>query len=108
MKAAVATVMYNDHHLTETGGYPHADVLDLHHVHLKEALMILKDRLMDWYRREAPSGGRPRRKFVIITGVGRHSERGSKLQPAVYKYLAQHGWNFDYDAGCFTVKNCSR
>jgi hypothetical protein len=72
---------------------------------VKEALMVLKDRLDDWIRRESPGGARPRRKFTVITGIGRHSERGGKLYPAVQKFLDQNGYDYESEPGSYVVKN---
>eukprot|EP00741_Cyanophora_paradoxa_P000296 tig00000403_g287.t1 len=57
-----------------------SDMLDLHGLHVKEALSVLEDALEDWRSR---GGG----TFQVITGSGHHSSSVQRLRPAVERFL---------------------
>lgn len=106
-------------------------LLDLHHVHVKESLVLLELELKRWYAGATLNGGRPRSKMTyvnigfwrvilyvlyqsphylpsVITGKGNNSTHGtSRLMPAVTAYLQQNGWTFEQGDGFVVVKNRS-
>nr|XP_054755912.1 uncharacterized protein LOC129261913 [Lytechinus pictus] len=87
----------------ETG----ANKLDLHNLHVEEALEALQEVLFEReekIRRGTPSPGK-QRYLEVVTGRGRHSQGGvARLKPAVEKFLEQRGYNFTTpNAGCLRV-----
>lgn len=83
------------------GGLPR---LDLHGLHVEEALAALERRLGEL---EAGCGQRgAARRLSVIVGRGKHSSGAEASIPrAVESYLAQRGNNFAAGrAGCLTVR----
>ncbi|KAG9236065.1 hypothetical protein BJ875DRAFT_457347 [Amylocarpus encephaloides] len=83
--------------------------LDLHGVSVKDALRIVRERVVGWWheldQRKAPGlhGG-----YRIVTGVGKHSEGGrGKLGPAVGKMLIREGWEVEVKSGYMVVRGLS-
>ncbi|XP_041485019.1 uncharacterized protein LOC121431528 [Lytechinus variegatus] len=83
----------------ETG----ANKLDLHNLHVEEALEALQEVLFE--REEQIRHGTPQRYLEVVTGRGRHSKGGvARLKPAVEKFLEQKGYRFTTpNAGCLRV-----
>lgn len=96
--------------------------IDLHGVTVKDAVRIARQKTESWsssrgrrvmgmdgrMRNEGGSGadGAPLR---IITGIGRHSDRGiAKIGPAVGRMLMQEGWKFEVGQGSFVVTGRNR
>jgi hypothetical protein len=83
--------------------------LDLHGVTVKEATRIACEQAQIWWNglgeSRIPGGGRGiGQGYRIVTGVGRHSERGvAKLGPAVIKALLRNGWRTEVGSGVLTV-----
>ncbi|XP_030836727.1 uncharacterized protein LOC100891052 [Strongylocentrotus purpuratus] len=76
--------------------------LDLHNLHVEEALQALQEVLIE--RQMHPSPGQ-HRYLEVVTGRGKHSKMGvAKLKPAVCKFLEQKGYSFTApNAGCLKV-----
>eukprot|EP00057_Strongylocentrotus_purpuratus_P005540 XP_003731200.2 PREDICTED: NEDD4-binding protein 2 [Strongylocentrotus purpuratus] len=76
--------------------------LDLHNLHVEEALQALQEVLIE--RQMHPSPGQ-HRYLEVVTGRGKHSKMGvAKLKPAVCKFLEQKGYRFTTpNAGCLKV-----
>eukprot|EP00057_Strongylocentrotus_purpuratus_P004739 XP_003729344.1 PREDICTED: NEDD4-binding protein 2 [Strongylocentrotus purpuratus] len=76
--------------------------LDLHNLHVEEALQALQEVLIE--RQRNPSPGQ-HRYLEVVTGQGKHSKMGvAKLKPAVCKFLEQKGYSFTApNAGCLKV-----
>ncbi|XP_071478990.1 uncharacterized protein [Diadema antillarum] len=86
------------------------DKLDLHNLHLEEALQVLQEVLMEkeqqWGRRRVDHGSPSQNRYLeVVTGRGKHSHGGmAKLRPAVETFLQQRGYRFSVtNAGCFRV-----
>ncbi|KAH7032367.1 hypothetical protein B0J12DRAFT_713677 [Macrophomina phaseolina] len=89
--------------------------LDLHGVSVADAKRIARQRVAEWWdalgeeRIREYAGGRARKEFRIITGVGRHSDGGkSKIGPAVVKMLVGEGWKVEVGSGAVTVTGLVR
>lgn len=68
--------------------------LDLHGLHVADALEILKYHIIHLHSLEHPGSW----LMKVVTGVGHHSEDGvAKVQPAVIDYLADAGYVFDVE-----------
>jgi hypothetical protein len=69
--------------------------LDLHGMHVKEAVTVLK-KYVDWLGRLQHPGGV---LLKVVTGFGRHSAipGRAKVLPAVVEYLAESGVLFDVE-----------
>lgn len=86
-----------------------ATQVDLHGVTVKEATRIACERTQLWWdglgETRIPGGGRNiGHGLRIVTGVGRHSERGvAKLGPAVMRVLLADGWRIEVGTGVLTV-----
>lgn len=84
--------------------------LDLHGVSVADAKRIAKQKVGEWWaalgeeRIREYAGGRGRKEYRIITGVGRHSDGGrAKIGPAVVKMLVGDGWKVEVESGVVTV-----
>ncbi|KAI1887635.1 hypothetical protein AGOR_G00192340 [Albula goreensis] len=69
------------------------NILDLHGLHVDEALYhlkrVLEDKTAEWQQ----GGCRP--KLSVITGKGNHSQGGvARIRPAVIDYLTSHDYMF--------------
>lgn len=96
--------------------------IDLHGVTVKDAVRIARQKTESWSsargRRVMGMDGRVRNEggsgadggsLRIITGVGRHSDRGiAKIGPAVGRMLMQEGWKFEVGQGSFVVTGRKR
>lgn len=77
-----------------------ADVIDLHGLHVTEAVLAMQQYI------ECQQG---RRKVVeVVTGVGHHSDprKGPVLRPAILKLCEEKGWKIEkhaHNEGSFTV-----
>ncbi|XP_033870892.3 NEDD4-binding protein 2 isoform X1 [Acipenser ruthenus] len=69
------------------------NVLDLHGLHVDEAIHHLKRVLQEKAAECQQSGGKPH--LSVITGRGNHSQGGvARIKPAVMDYLTSHGFRF--------------
>ncbi|KAK1175329.1 NEDD4-binding protein 2 isoform X2 [Acipenser oxyrinchus oxyrinchus] len=69
------------------------NVLDLHGLHVDEAIHHLKRVLQEKAAECQQSGGKPH--LSVITGRGNHSQGGvARIKPAVMDYLASHGFRY--------------
>jgi hypothetical protein len=89
--------------------------LDLHGVSVPSAVRIAKQKVQQWWDRlgeeRIPGGGRKGvgQGYHIITGLGRHSERGrGKIGPAVVKALVKEGWKLEVGSGDLVVVELAR
>lgn len=83
------------------------NMIDLHHVRVPEAIVILNEELPAWFQREARGSRNPDAPLRIITGVGRIGRNGqstARLQPAIARYLLREGWHFETGDGFFIVQ----
>ena len=77
--------------------------LDLHGVHVKDAVRIAREKVTAWWvgleeSRMGNSG------YRIVTGLGRHSKGGkAKLGPAVARMLIKEGWKLRIGEGWLVV-----
>ena len=71
-------------------------MLDLHGFTVQEAVEVLPRIIQDWKNS-------PRKKFKIIVGRGNHSSTGSRLGPAVKKWLTDENIRFDSEPGSFNL-----
>uniref|UniRef100_A0A2K5N6X1 NEDD4 binding protein 2 n=1 Tax=Cercocebus atys TaxID=9531 RepID=A0A2K5N6X1_CERAT len=79
------------------------NVLDLHGLHVDEALEHLMRVLEKKTEEFKQNGGKP--YLSVITGRGNHSQGGvARIKPAVIKYLISHSFRFsEIKPGCLKV-----
>ncbi|XP_057582107.1 NEDD4-binding protein 2 isoform X2 [Hippopotamus amphibius kiboko] len=79
------------------------NVLDLHGLHVDEAIEHLTTVLQQKTEEFKQSGGKP--YLSVITGRGNHSQGGvARIKPAVIKYLTSHSFRFsEIKPGCLKV-----
>ncbi|XP_004681393.1 PREDICTED: NEDD4-binding protein 2 [Condylura cristata] len=79
------------------------NVLDLHGLHVDEAIEHLMTVLQQKTEECKQSGGKP--YLSVITGRGNHSQGGvARIKPAVIKYLTSHSFRFsEIKPGCLKV-----
>ncbi|XP_031198326.1 NEDD4-binding protein 2 isoform X2 [Mastomys coucha] len=79
------------------------NVLDLHGLHVDEAIEHLTAVLQHKTEEFKQSGGKP--YLSVITGRGNHSQGGvARIKPAVIKYLTSHSFRFsEIKPGCLKV-----
>ena len=81
------------------------NTIDLHGLHVKEALSLVKARVKALRRATALEGARP--SLVVITGRGSHSADGlARIKPAVEELARQEKLRFRPDEpnpGCVTI-----
>lgn len=89
-----------------------AYLLDLHGVTVDSATRIAKAKTAAWWEglgeekvpgyKGGVAGIRP---FVIVTGLGRHSEGGrGRIGPAVFRALSAEGWKVEVEGGEVRVR----
>ncbi|XP_044537679.1 NEDD4-binding protein 2 [Gracilinanus agilis] len=79
------------------------NVLDLHGLHVDEAINHLITVLQRKTEEYKQNGGKP--YLSVITGRGNHSQGGvARIKPAVIKYLTSHNFRFsEIKPGCLKV-----
>ncbi|XP_076992776.1 NEDD4-binding protein 2 isoform X2 [Tamandua tetradactyla] len=79
------------------------NVLDLHGLHVDEAIGHLMTVLQQKAEEFKQCGGKP--YLSVITGRGNHSQGGiARIKPAVIKYLTSHSFRFsEIKPGCLKV-----
>ncbi|XP_072476645.1 NEDD4-binding protein 2 isoform X2 [Notamacropus eugenii] len=79
------------------------NVLDLHGLHVDEAINHLITVLQQKTEEHKQNGGKP--YLSVITGRGNHSQGGvARIKPAVIKYLTSHNFRFsEIKPGCLKV-----
>ncbi|XP_023375384.1 NEDD4-binding protein 2 isoform X2 [Otolemur garnettii] len=79
------------------------NVLDLHGLHVDEAIEHLMAVLQQKTEEFKQNGGKP--YLSVITGRGNHSQGGvARIKPAVIKYLTSHSFRFsEIKPGCLKV-----
>ncbi|XP_036056713.1 NEDD4-binding protein 2 isoform X2 [Onychomys torridus] len=79
------------------------NVLDLHGLHVDEAIEHLTTVLQQKTEEFKQNGGKP--YLSVITGRGSHSQGGvARIKPAVIKYLTSHSFRFsEIKPGCLKV-----
>ncbi|XP_004579198.2 NEDD4-binding protein 2 isoform X1 [Ochotona princeps] len=79
------------------------NVLDLHGLHVDEAIEHLMTVLQQKTEECKQGGGKP--YLSVITGRGNHSQGGvARIKPAVMKYLTSHNYRFsEIKPGCLKV-----
>ncbi|XP_066135029.1 NEDD4-binding protein 2 isoform X1 [Saccopteryx bilineata] len=79
------------------------NVLDLHGLHVDEAIEHLMAVLQQKTEEYKQNGGKP--YLSVITGRGNHSQGGvARIKPAVIKYLTSHSFRFsEIKPGCLKV-----
>ncbi|XP_058402910.1 NEDD4-binding protein 2 isoform X2 [Diceros bicornis minor] len=79
------------------------NVLDLHGLHVDEAIEHLMTVLQEKIEEFKQNGGKP--YLSVITGRGNHSQGGvARIKPAVIKYLTSHNFRFsEIKPGCLKV-----
>ncbi|XP_034280701.1 NEDD4-binding protein 2 isoform X6 [Pantherophis guttatus] len=79
------------------------NLLDLHGLHVDEALGHLSRVLQEKTKEYSLAGGIP--YLYVITGRGNHSQGGvARIKPAVTKYLTSHKFRFtEIKSGCFKI-----
>ncbi|KAM6150123.1 NEDD4-binding protein 2 [Erethizon dorsatum] len=79
------------------------NVLDLHGLHVDEAIKHLMTVLQQKTEEFKQNGGKP--YLSVITGRGNHSQGGvARVKPAVIKYLTSHSFRFsEIKPGCLKV-----
>lgn len=89
--------------------------LDLHGVSVKDATRIARERVAAWWhglgegRIDLGGCGGVSEGYRIVTGLGRHSERGiGKLGPAVAKMLVREGWKVEVGSGVLVVSGVAK
>ncbi|ELV10433.1 NEDD4-binding protein 2 [Tupaia chinensis] len=74
-------------------------VLDLHGLHVDEAIEHLITVLQQKTEEFKQNGGKP--YLSVITGRGNHSQGGvARIKPAVIKYLTSHSFRSEEEQGC--------
>ncbi|KAM4707712.1 LOW QUALITY PROTEIN: NEDD4-binding protein 2 [Discoglossus pictus] len=69
------------------------NILDLHGLHVDEAMKHFKQVLQDKMEEYKQNGGKP--YLSVITGRGNHSQGGvARIKPAVIDYLTNHDFRF--------------
>lgn len=87
--------------------------VDLHGVHVPDAVRIAKEKVESWWEHEAGEWAREGKvmqgDLKIVTGVGRHSQGGKgKLGPAVGAMLVKEGWKVEFAQGFLIVLGKAR
>ncbi|XP_065554670.1 NEDD4-binding protein 2 [Lathamus discolor] len=79
------------------------NVLDLHGLHVEEAVNQLSRVLQEKSEEYQQTGGKP--YLCVITGRGSHSQGGvARIRPAAMRYLASHNFRFtEIKPGCLKV-----
>ncbi|NXR69326.1 N4BP2 protein, partial [Rhadina sibilatrix] len=79
------------------------NVLDLHGLHVDEAVNQLSRVLQEKSEEYQQSGGKP--YLTVITGRGSHSQGGvARIRPAAIRYLTSHNFRFtEIKPGCLKV-----
>ncbi|XP_065693022.1 NEDD4-binding protein 2 isoform X1 [Patagioenas fasciata] len=79
------------------------NVLDLHGLHVEEAVTHLSRVLQEKSEEHQQTGGKP--YLYIITGRGSHSQGGvARIRPAAIRYLTSHNFRFtEIKPGCLKV-----
>ncbi|XP_074922610.1 NEDD4-binding protein 2 isoform X2 [Chelonoidis abingdonii] len=79
------------------------NVLDLHGLHVDEAINHLSRVLLEKSHEYKQTGGKP--YLCVITGRGNHSQGGvARIKPAAIKYLTSHNFRFtEIKPGCLKV-----
>ncbi|XP_041258441.1 NEDD4-binding protein 2 isoform X2 [Onychostruthus taczanowskii] len=79
------------------------NVLDLHGLHVDEAVNQLSRVLQEKSEEHQQSGGKP--YLTVITGRGSHSQGGvARIRPAAIRYLTSHNFRFtEIKPGCLKV-----
>ncbi|XP_067387232.1 NEDD4-binding protein 2 isoform X2 [Emydura macquarii macquarii] len=79
------------------------NVLDLHGLHVDEAINHLSRVLQEKSHEYKQTGGKP--YLCMITGRGNHSQGGvARIKPAAIKYLTSHNFRFtEIKPGCLKV-----
>ncbi|XP_019408428.1 PREDICTED: NEDD4-binding protein 2 [Crocodylus porosus] len=79
------------------------NVLDLHGLHVDEAMNHLSRVLQEKSEEYKQTGGKP--YLCVITGRGSHSQGGvARIKPAAIKYLTSHNFRFtEIKPGCLKV-----
>ncbi|XP_042667976.1 NEDD4-binding protein 2 isoform X3 [Centrocercus urophasianus] len=79
------------------------NVLDLHGLHVDEAVNQLSRVLQEKSNEYQQSGGKP--YLCVITGRGSHSQGGvARIKPAAIRYLTSHNFRFaEIKPGCLKV-----
>nr|XP_014124992.1 NEDD4-binding protein 2 isoform X1 [Zonotrichia albicollis]XP_026651355.1 NEDD4-binding protein 2 isoform X1 [Zonotrichia albicollis] len=79
------------------------NVLDLHGLHVDEAVNQLSRVLQEKREEYQQSGGKP--YLSVITGRGSHSQGGvARIRPAAIRYLTSHNFRFtEIKPGCLKV-----
>lgn len=90
-KAALATLQSNNRNSD-------INTIDLHGLTVPEAKEFITDFINNWTRNERKKG-----KVRVITGLGNHSESGSKLGPAMKSFFRKLGWQIEEGTGFLFV-----
>ncbi|XP_025893333.1 NEDD4-binding protein 2 isoform X2 [Nothoprocta perdicaria] len=79
------------------------NVLDLHGLHVDEAVNELSRVLQEKSEEHQRTGGKP--YLYVITGRGSHSQGGvARIKPAAIRYLTSHNFRFtEIKSGCLKV-----
>ncbi|NWS92176.1 N4BP2 protein, partial [Toxostoma redivivum] len=79
------------------------NVLDLHGLHVDEAVNHLSRVLQEKSEEYQQTGGKP--YLIVITGRGSHSQGGvARIRPAAIRYLTSHSFRFtEIKPGCLKV-----
>uniref|UniRef100_A0A8C3TW62 NEDD4 binding protein 2 n=1 Tax=Catharus ustulatus TaxID=91951 RepID=A0A8C3TW62_CATUS len=79
------------------------NVLDLHGLHVDEAVNQLSRVLQEKSEAYQQTGGKP--YLIVITGRGSHSQGGvARIRPAAIRYLTSHNFRFtEIKPGCLKV-----
>ncbi|XP_062348707.1 NEDD4-binding protein 2 [Cinclus cinclus] len=79
------------------------NVLDLHGLHVDEAVNHLSRVLQEKSEEYQQTGGKP--YLIVITGRGSHSQGGvARIRPAAIRYLTSHNFRFtEIKPGCLKV-----
>ncbi|EPY50059.1 SMR domain-containing protein [Schizosaccharomyces cryophilus OY26] len=83
--------------------------LDLHGATVREAKVIVEERISSWWAKEADSSPNCIHPFRIITGIGNHSVgMEARLLPSIVRWLQQNGWRFEVNHGQVEVYGAIR